>query len=284
MKVEGFSGRILVPVDGSRSSLMASEMAAKIAKKTGAAVTSLHVLQELNIGYRLPRNIHDEILDSIEQHANEIETRALAIFKEEKVKAGTRRVTSTDPADSILTMSEKDHDLIVMGASGENMTDPYALGGVTKKVVRHTKCPTLIVKEVSPLSKLLACTDGSNNAVNAVNFAIELAKKMGSSITLLGVVERRIYDYSHKTAKEIGGRVLSNTMNALGKTKLKIGKKVAFGSPSDTIAKLAEKGEHDLIVMGHRGLGTVDRFLIGSVSDHVSNKAKCSVLIVPAKA
>jgi len=47
--------RILVPVDGSTSSLMAEETAALIAKKVGATVTLLHIMQELRLGYGLPQ-------------------------------------------------------------------------------------------------------------------------------------------------------------------------------------------------------------------------------------
>jgi len=47
--------------------------------------------------------------------------------------------------------------------------------------------------------------------------------------------------------------------------------------------EIAEKGNHDLIVLGSRGLGAVKRFLLGSVSDDVNLKAKCSVLLVPTK-
>ncbi|MCP8304623.1 MAG: universal stress protein [archaeon] len=60
-------------------------------------------------------------------------------------------------------------------------------------------------------------------------------------------------------------------------------KRVEFGVTSDIIIEVAEKGNHDLIVLGSRGLGTAKRFLLGSVSDDVSHKAKCSVLIFPAK-
>ena len=36
----------------------------------------------------------------------------------------------------------------------------------------------------------------------------------------------------------------------------------------------------DLIVVGSHGRGTVGRFLIGSVSDHVVRNAPCPVLVV----
>ncbi len=282
MGAKEFLGRILVPIDASTSSLMAEETAVLIAKKTGATVTVLHIQQELRIGYRLPQNVQDELLGSIEQHAKMIIANARALFSEEKVKVDAETL-SGDPADSILEFSKKDYDLIVMGARGENEKDAYALGSVTKKVIMHTDCPTLIVKKVSPISSLLVCVDGSENSVKALDYALKLAEKMGSKITLLNVQELRLYESSPKTAEELGDKILSKTLDAVGQKKIKADKKLEFGVISDSIVEVAEKGNYDLIVLGSRGLGTVKRFLLGSISDDVSHKAKCSVLIVPAK-
>ena len=274
--------KILVPTDGSASSIMAEETAAIIAKKTGATVTVLHVMQELRLGYRLPSYVQDELLGSIEQHAKNIVNNARALFTEEAVKVDTEMI-SGDPAATILEFSKEDYDLIVMGASGENEKDPYALGSVTKKVMMHAKHSILIVKKVTSLSNLLVCVDGSDHSIKALNYAVEIAQKMGSKMTLLNVQERRLHDVSPKAAEELSNRIISKSLDALGKRKLKVDKKSEFGVPSNTIVEVAEKGNHDLIVLGNRGLGTIDRFLLGSVSDDVSHKTKRSVLIVPPK-
>ena len=282
MNDKDFLGRILVPIDGSASSLMAEETAAIIAKKTGSAVTVVHVKQELRLDSQLPSSVQDELLGSISQYAERIVNSALALFSEEKVKTDTKTI-SGDPASSILEFSKEGYDLVVMGGHGENEKDPYALGSVTKKLIRHTICPILIVKKISALSNLLVCIDGSGNAIKALDYTAKLAEKMGSSITLLNVQERRLYDSSPKTAEEFGERVLSKALDAVRERKLKVSKQLEFGVPSDVIAEVAEKGKHDLIVLGSRGLGTISRFLLGSVSDDVSHKAKCSLLLVPAK-
>lgn len=277
-----FLKTILVPVDGSTSSLMAEETTAIIAKKTKATVTVFNARQQLELGYRLPRNVENEIIGNLEQQTERILSKARTLFMEEGVTVETEISRSGDPANKILELS-KDYDLIVMGAQGENEKDPYALGSVAKKVMRHTLRPTLIVKKVSALSNLLICIDGSEHAIKAIKYAVELADKMGSKVTVLNVQEQRIYNFSPKDAEKLGGQILSKALDATGKTKLEADKKLEFGVPSDKIVEVAEKGEHDLIVLGSRGLGTVSKFLLGSVSDHVSHKAKCSVLIVPAK-
>lgn len=283
MEAKGFSGKILLPIDGSASSIMAEETVAIIAKKTDATVTVLQVMQELRLGSPLPRNIEDELLSRIEQGADKIVTQARALFAEEGVTVDTKIVEEGDPADSILQVSDG-YDLIVMGVHGESEKDPYTLGSVTKNVIRHTTRPTLIVKKVSALSNLLVGIDGSEHSIKAFEYAVKLAEKMGSKITLLNVQEMRLHVVSPEVAKEVGHQTISKALNVVEKGDLEVSERVEFGVPSNVILEVAEKGKHDLIVLGSRGLGTVKRFLLGSVSDDVSLKATCSVLIVPIRA
>ncbi len=45
------------------------------------------------------------------------------------------------------------------------------------------------------------------------------------------------------------------------------------------VARTAEEGGYDTIVIGSRGLSTVERVLQGSVSEHVATHAKTTVVI-----
>jgi nucleotide-binding universal stress UspA family protein len=137
-----------------------------------------------------------------------------------------------------------------------------------------------MVKEVTSLSNMLVCTDGSDHAVKALRYAINLAQKMGGNITLLNVQDHRIRKVSPKTAEDLGNRIISKSLEAIKEEKPEIDRKIEFGVPSNVIVEVAEKGKHDLIVLGSKGLGIIPRFLLGSVSDDVAHKAKCSVLIV----
>ena len=52
------------------------------------------------------------------------------------------------------------------------------------------------------------------------------------------------------------------------------------GDPGEGIIEAAQAEGADMIVVGSHGRGTVGRFLIGSVSDHVVRNASCPVLVV----
>ena len=199
------------------------------------------------------------------------------LFMEEGVIIESKIIRWRDPAESILELS-KDYELIVMGARGENEKDPAALGSVTKKVMRYAKQPILIAKNVSMLSNMLVCIDGSEHAISALKYGIQLAEKMGADITLLNVLEKRMFEYAPDIVRDVGKKILSKAVESIGETKLKINERLEVGVPSNVIVEVAEEGNYDLIIMGSKGLGKVKRFLFGSVSEDVSHKAKCSVL------
>ncbi len=158
---------------------------------------------------------------------------------------------------------------------------PECLEALPRKVVMNATVPTLIIKKECPLERFLVCVDGSEHSIIALDYISKLAQEMGSKITIINVEERKLYDMSPRTAVEGGQLVISHALSSIGKPDLPVDKRVEFGVTSDVLVEVAEKEGIDLIVMGSRGLGTVRRFLLGSVSDDVSQKARTSVLIFP---
>lgn len=53
-----------------------------------------------------------------------------------------------------------------------------------------------------------------------------------------------------------------------------------FGTPRTTICDIAAEEDPDILAIGSRGLGTMERLLLGSVSDYVVHHAPCPVLVV----
>jgi nucleotide-binding universal stress UspA family protein len=52
------------------------------------------------------------------------------------------------------------------------------------------------------------------------------------------------------------------------------------GSPGETICKVANNWQADLIIIGHRGLSGLSELILGSASNYVLHHAPCSVLTV----
>ncbi len=137
-------------------------------------------------------------------------------------------------------------------------------------------------------AKLLVPIDGSPDAHRALDAALDLAARLGAAVTVLEVVE----DFGplpgyYEAAPEGTDRVrwladqrFEDVVPALGTTDVPWDRRVERGDPADTVCRVAEQGAYDLIVIGSRGLSSVKRFLVGSVSDRVVHHAPCPVLVV----
>jgi nucleotide-binding universal stress UspA family protein len=141
---------------------------------------------------------------------------------------------------------------------------------------------------------LLAC-DGSENSLRAAKYAADLAKKYQAKLTLLtvfdppGVLPADIGDMlvSVDTAaltaqaehvQDAIEKHVQDVLTAEGMTDFECRREV--GHPVDMILGVAGRMAADLIVLGSRGLGGLQSFLLGSVSDRVLHHAHCPVLIV----
>ena len=137
------------------------------------------------------------------------------------------------------------------------------------------------------VTSILVPVDGSDHALKALNYALEMAEKYDAKVEILTVVNEVkmapdwAREYSEKL-REQGEEVLESTFSKAVKQKpgVEISKCLAEGYVSEEILKCAEKGNHDLIVMGSRGMGLVRGLVLGSVSSRVVNQAKIPVLIV----
>lgn len=54
-----------------------------------------------------------------------------------------------------------------------------------------------------------------------------------------------------------------------------------LGDPANRLIALAEERNADLMVIGRRGAGLVERVILGSVADRLCHHSPCAVLLVP---
>ena len=289
MRKEHFFWKILVPVDGSHSCLHAKMLTSSIAKKFNSKVTVVHVVShefmhpELKALYQLPPSILHRIDEAYLQAGKKIIRNAEELFREAGIEVDARLVTYEDPAEFILQLvKDEGYDLVVIGNRAEHQSERYSLGSVTEKVARHADCPVLIVKKKPKVEKILTAVDGSKHADKALEFAVQLAKNYSANLALLHVEEDKLI--------RIGGPQVVDCVGTVGECILKdastrikgisFNKMLEYGSPAEIIIKVAKKANVDLIIIGSRGLSSVRRYLLGSVSDDISMHARNSVLIV----
>jgi nucleotide-binding universal stress UspA family protein len=142
----------------------------------------------------------------------------------------------------------------------------------------------------SMIDKILVPTDGSEHAGKAIEYACELAVKMGATVCLLHVVPFppplfhevafAMPDF-HRIQEEDGKRIIEKAERETKKRGVKnVRSAVTQGNPASRIIEFAKAEGVDLIVMGNRGLSGVTEFVLGSVSHRVTHLADCTVTIV----
>lgn len=139
--------------------------------------------------------------------------------------------------------------------------------------------------------RIAVAIDGSPRAAEALDYAIDLARRYGSDLTVVGVAPL-IPVYIAPTEPMIPATM---PVSELGRYREIIGQAVARaraggvtsvtgvayeGVVVDELLTHLEKHASDLLVVGSRGLSTAKRILLGSVSSAVVANAPCPVLVV----
>lgn len=151
------------------------------------------------------------------------------------------------------------------------------------KGIVHEHIPS---QEVQMYESILVPTDGSENNRIAVDKAMNIARKNGSSVTALFVIDTERYaGIAAYTAEEINEIGISLANEALAYVKEKADEhgipmtsKIEYGHPADRIVE--ESIFHDLVVCGSLGRTKISRAMMGSVAEKVVRTAHCPVLIV----
>ena len=137
-------------------------------------------------------------------------------------------------------------------------------------------------------NKIILAVDGSDASKKAAQKAFSIAKKTGIDVVVIYVMYFPIatvptlqssdMSYINDVMKKQGQAILNEIERMASEHDVKIQKVLAEGIPDDEIIKLTHK--NDLIIMGSKGHSTLDRILIGSVSENVLHHSKAAVMII----
>jgi nucleotide-binding universal stress UspA family protein len=137
--------------------------------------------------------------------------------------------------------------------------------------------------------KIIVPLDFSENSIKALEFAIALADKKHGSITLIHVSEV-IYDFASQAAIAIdallteGEKLMKKTIATYEASGIPMDFVVVEGTPSVSIARLADERDATLIVMSTQGASGIKKTLMGTHTVNLIQEANCPVLVVPSEA
>lgn len=136
------------------------------------------------------------------------------------------------------------------------------------------------------LENILIAYDGSESASRAFQLAVQMAKRFSARLTAISVVQfpEPATMVETKALLESGSERCEKDFASIRDDArgegIELHTHVAAGHAAEQVVHYAGQIKADLIVLGHRGKGLVERWLVGSVSKRVLSYAPCSVLVV----
>jgi nucleotide-binding universal stress UspA family protein len=145
------------------------------------------------------------------------------------------------------------------------------------------------------IKKILMATDGSATSVRALKTAVELAKKTKAKLTLVGVIDNRLYvgrtmlaeDSPTRLAEpvedylmQVAGAYLADASTFCGREGVEPEIVIRTGHPVEEILKEARRSKADMLVMGSHGKSGIGS-VMGSVTYGVLHgESRVPVLVV----
>lgn len=141
---------------------------------------------------------------------------------------------------------------------------------------------------MSAIKKIVVGTDGSDNSVAALRWAIAEAKVHGATVDVvyswqfppvmdpMGVSLLPNPDEMNASADQLLAEVLSK----VDVSGVSVTSHVLRGTPASALITAAKQA--DLLVIGRRGHGGFMGLLLGSVAQQVVHHAPCAITVVPA--
>ena len=136
---------------------------------------------------------------------------------------------------------------------------------------------------------LAVAIDGSDEARAAVRVAAAFARETGASLTLITVVRPpegwwgmegspptpEAMSHAISSAREELLEPIQESLDFEVDTILEV------GEPGAAIINVCQEQDFDMLFVGRRGAGVVERVMMGSVADRLAHHAPCPVVIVP---
>ncbi len=148
------------------------------------------------------------------------------------------------------------------------------------------------------MKKIILPTDFSNNAYNAIEYALKLFKEEECTFYLLHTYTPVIYqpEYTLGNPGQVGlaeeyqanalmqlEELQATLITQFNNTKHKFVLHAAFNIFVDEVLKTIEKENIDLVIMGTQGATGAKEILLGTHTVHLIKRVHCPVIAIPSK-
>ena len=295
-------GRMLIPLDGSKTAEEVLPYARRLAAGARVAVELLGVVEMADIAEDIASNqaayagalVREAIRNSTEYLEKLAQT-----FHDGKVRCD---VQQGRPEDIIIAAASADRaTLIAMATHGRSGVTRWLLGSVTEKVLRGTVNPLLVVRAPgnsktdgeAALRSVIVPLDGSDVAETILSPVATLAKALDLQVLLIRVYGLPLPTYGgddyyvpnylelkDQIRDEAEGYLNSRASLLRAQGVAEVSTVVIEGSAADAIIDLARETPDNLIALSPYGRSGLQRWVLGSVTEKVVRHCQDPVLIV----
>jgi len=274
--------KILLATDGSEDAAQAREAAVDLAGKSSSELHVVHVWHAVPSPYA-----HAFIKRELRRQGQEILDEQVRKIEEAGVKVTEAHLKEGRISNEVISLGEElGVGLLVVGSRGHGRIGRILMGSHSEDIVHHAHLPVLVlrcVEDAWPPVRVVIGDDFSEEAKEAGELAASIARLFEADTLLVRAYPHILEESSDPEAeesvwqseKELEGRA-SRLEGILGhKPRVEM----AAGNPAEAILEAARAVGPTLVAVGSRGLGTVERMRLGSVSTKVVRAAPGSALV-----
>ena len=282
--------KILVPVDFSDSVKPAVSFAANLARKTGAEIHLLHVIDIAGTSGEINEagewSVTDDATSSdipLMMYMLKKIKEKMADLKESEELKGINvvdRIDTGSPALAITRSADKlGVDMIVMGTHGASGWNEVFVGSNAEKVVRSAHVPVLAIKKdvnINP-KKIVFASDFKDEANAIFPFAKKFAEIYNAELHLLKVNTLDTFETTRETRTALDQfKAKHNVPNLPVDIYNDLDKETG-------ILYYARDYQMDMIIAGTHGRSGISRMFNSSISEELVNHSFCPVLTIHFK-
>lgn len=276
---------ILVALDGSENSQIASDYAFALARTLGAELVGQHVVDPRLIDLFLEPGFASElgfiqttessgrVLSALRKIGNVI----LELFEKEAKSNGLTAKAFLDEGNVVaeILRHSRDFDLLIMGHRGKHQSllpGQIVIGSVAERVILGADIPVLItVQPISQIKQILVAYDGSESSRGALLMAEQFAKKTDRKLKAILVAPSGANQSTMNALVEDGQSYLREKWSEDVFV-------IKQGSAASTITDYAQS-MHSLLVIGSYGFRDPEDNVLGTTTTKVIRETRTSVLI-----
>ncbi|MFD6677758.1 universal stress protein [Rhodococcus zopfii] len=284
---------IVVGVDGSPSSTVAVEWAARDAQMRNVPLNVVYVVSPMvgpveGLPAEYPK-MRDEHARQVVEQAHKVAVEAMS----PSVAQVSSEVVHAPVVPALVEMS-KTAEMMVVGCRGQGAVSGALLGSVSSEVVHHAHCPVAVIHDEDPLTTrspqapVVVGIDGSPMSELATEIAFDEASYRGVGVVAvhawtdmgpLGLAGLNWAPIEWRNIKDREEEVLAERLSGWQERypDVDVHKIVVSDDPVPRLLEQAQNAQ--LVVVGSHGRGGFEGMLLGSVSRAVVNSAGIPVIV-----